>query len=242
MRQTVGFAKRDGVQVGAHPGLPDLQGFGRREMNLTVDEVYDIVVYQVGALKAFVEAAGLRLHHVKPHGSLYGMAHRREEIAQALCRAVRDIDPRLYLYIMKKGVIGGVAAEMGLRCVYELYADLGYDSQGNLVITRQHEAHTPEDVAARVVRMVREGRVNAVDGVLSISSPAGGPTTVLAEIPRHDTRRGPHTDTRSDLLDQPLQLVRAGGRHMAEHGRARATVHIHAVQEQQVEMHVQVQR
>jgi UPF0271 protein len=164
MRQTVGFAKRDGVQVGAHPGLPDLQGFGRREMNLTVDEVYDIVVYQVGALKAFVEAAGLRLHHVKPHGSLYGMAHRREEIAQALCRAVRDIDPRLYLYIMKKGVIGEVAAGMGLRCVYELYADLGYDSQGNLVITRQHEAHTPADVAARVVRMVQEGRVKTVDG------------------------------------------------------------------------------
>ncbi|MCU0579484.1 MAG: LamB/YcsF family protein [Desulfobacterota bacterium] len=164
MRKTVGYAKRDGVQVGAHPGLPDLQGFGRREMNLTVDEVYDIVVYQVGALKAFAEAAGLKLHHVKPHGSLYGMAHRREEIAQALCRAVRDIDPALYLYIMKKGLIAEVAGGLGLRCVYELYADLGYDAQGNLVITRHHEAHTPADVAARVVRMVKESRVRAVDG------------------------------------------------------------------------------
>ncbi|MBI5583039.1 MAG: LamB/YcsF family protein [Deltaproteobacteria bacterium] len=164
MRKTVGYARRDGVQVGAHPGLPDLQGFGRREMNLTVDEVYDIVVYQVGALKAFAEAAGMKLHHVKPHGSLYGMAHRREEIAQAVCRAVRDIDPRLFLYIMKKGVIGEAAQKMDLRCVYELYADLGYDAQGNLVITRHHEAQTAADVARRVVRMVREGRVRATDG------------------------------------------------------------------------------
>jgi 5-oxoprolinase (ATP-hydrolysing) subunit A len=164
MRKTVGLARRDGVEVGAHPGLPDLQGFGRREMNLTVEEVYDIVVYQVGALKAFVEAAGMKLHHVKPHGSLYGMAHRREEIAQAVCRAVKDIDPRLYLYIMKKGLIGEVARTMGLRCVFELYADLGYDAQGNLVITRQHEAQTAGDVTARVVRMVREGRVRTTEG------------------------------------------------------------------------------
>jgi UPF0271 protein len=164
MRKTVGLARRDGVQVGAHPGLPDLQGFGRREMNLTVEEVYDLVVYQVGALKAFVEAAGMKLHHVKPHGSLYGMAHRREEVAQAVCRAVKDIDPRLYLYIMKKGLIGKVARTMGLRCVFELYADLGYDAQGNLVITRYHEAQTANAVAARVVRMLKEGRVRTIDG------------------------------------------------------------------------------
>ncbi len=164
MRKTVGLAKRDGVQIGAHPGLPDLQGFGRREMNLTGEEVYDIVVYQVGALKAFVEVAGMKLHHVKPHGSLYGMAHRREEMAQAVCRAVKDIDPRLYLYIMKKGLIGEVARNMGLRCVFELYADLGYDAQGNLVITRHHEAQTANEVAARVVRMVKEGQVKTTAG------------------------------------------------------------------------------
>lgn len=164
MKKTVALARRDGVQVGAHPGLPDLQGFGRREMNLTVEEVYDIVVYQVGALKAFVEAAGMKLHHVKPHGSLYGMAHRREEMAQAVCQAVKDIDPRLYVYIMKKGLIGEVARSLGLRCVFELYADLGYDGQGNLVITRHHEAQTGNAVAARVVRMVKEGLVRTMDG------------------------------------------------------------------------------
>ncbi|MDQ7784572.1 MAG: 5-oxoprolinase subunit PxpA [Desulfomonilaceae bacterium] len=164
MKRTVGLAKEFGVQVGAHPGLPDLQGFGRREMNLTSDEIYCDVVYQVGALKAFVEAAGMKLHHVKPHGSLYGMAHRREDVASAICNAVRDIDPQLYLYIMKNGVVGRVAESMGVRVVYELYADLGYDAKGGLVITRVHEAHDPAGVAARVVGMVQDGKVEALDG------------------------------------------------------------------------------
>jgi UPF0271 protein len=181
MKTTVSYAKRDGVQIGAHPGLPDLQGFGRREINLAPDEVYDIVLYQVGALKAFVEAAGKKLHHVKPHGSLYGMSHRREEIAQAVCQAVKDIHPDLYLYIMKKGVIAEVAARLGLRTVFELYADLGYDSQGNLVITRQHEAHAPADVAARVLRMIKEKKVRAVDG--SDIAIEGGSICVHSDTP-----------------------------------------------------------
>lgn len=164
MRHTVQLAKKFDVQVGAHPGLPDLQGFGRREMKLTPDEVYDVVVYQVGALKAFTEAAGLRMHHVKPHGSLYGMAHRMEEVAKAICQAVKDIDPEMYLYIMKRGVIAPIAESMGLRAVYELYSDLGYDAQGNLVITRAHDAHEPDHVAARVKRMVIDNKVAALDG------------------------------------------------------------------------------
>ena len=164
MRQTVHWAKKYNVQVGAHPGLPDLQGFGRREMKLASEEVYDIVVYQVGALKAFTEAAGMRLHHVKPHGSLYGMAHRMEEVSQAICQAVKDIDPDMYLYVMKKGIIAPMAEDMNLRVVYELYSDLGYDADGNLVITRAHDAHEPDDVAARVKRMVVDNKVTAVDG------------------------------------------------------------------------------
>lgn len=164
MKQTVQFAKEAGVQVGAHPGLPDLQGFGRREMKLTPEEVYDIVMYQTGALKAFTEAAGLRLHHVKPHGSLYGMAHRMDEVARAICQAVKDIDPEIYLYIMKKGVIASIAGEMGVKTVYELYSDLGYDADGNLVITRAHDAHEPDDVASRVRKMVVDNKVTALDG------------------------------------------------------------------------------
>jgi 5-oxoprolinase (ATP-hydrolysing) subunit A len=164
MKKTVALAKKYNVRVGAHPGLPDLQGFGRREMKLTPDEVYDIVVYQAGALKAFCEAAGITLHHVKPHGSLYGMAHRMEDVAQAVCQAVKDMDPNLYLYIMKKGVIARTAEAMGLRTVYELYSDLAYDAQGNLVITRAHDAHDPSAVAARVRRMVVDHEVQATDG------------------------------------------------------------------------------
>lgn len=164
MKRTVQLAKAAGVQVGAHPGLPDLQGFGRREMKLSPEEIYDIVVYQAGALKSFAEAAGLRLHHVKPHGSLYGMAHRMEEISRAICQAVKDIDPDIHLYIMKKGVIGPVAEEMGVKTVYELYSDLGYDADGNLVITRAHDAHEPGDVASRVRKMVIDKKVTTLDG------------------------------------------------------------------------------
>lgn len=164
MRKTVKLAQDNNVAVGAHPGLPDLQGFGRREMKLSPQEVYDIVVYQVGALKGFLDAAGMRLHHVKPHGSLYGMAHKSEEVADAVCRAVRDIDPSLYLYIMKNGIIAPLAEAMELRTVFEIYSDLSYDPQGNLVITRTHGAHDPSQVAERVRRMVIQNRVTATDG------------------------------------------------------------------------------
>ena len=164
MHKTVALAKAHGVQVGAHPGLPDRQGFGRREMNCSVDEIYDDVMYQAGALKAFVEAAGMRLHHVKPHGSLYGMANRRAEVAEAICRAILDIDKDLYFYTMKKGLVGEVAQRMGVRVVYELYGDLDYDAQGNLVITRHHDPHKPEDVARKVLGMVQQGKVKATDG------------------------------------------------------------------------------
>lgn len=164
MKHTVQLAKTFNVNVGAHPGLPDLQGFGRREMKITSDEVYDIVVYQVGALKAFTEAAGLRMHHVKPHGSLYGMAHRMEDVARAICQAVKDIDSDMYLYVMKKGVISPIANSMGVKTVFELYSDLGYDAEGNLIITRAHDAHEPDQVAARVKRMVFDKKVNAMDG------------------------------------------------------------------------------
>ncbi len=164
MKKTVALAKKYGVLVGAHPGLPDIQGFGRREMNLSMEEIHDDMVYQVGALKAFTEAVGLRLHHVKPHGSLYGMAMRREEVAEAICQSLLDVDKDLYLYIMKKGVAGQVAERMGIRVVYELYADLDYDGEGNLVITRHHDIYKPEDIAARVIKMVKGGRVTTTEG------------------------------------------------------------------------------
>ncbi|MEJ5366120.1 MAG: 5-oxoprolinase subunit PxpA [Desulfosoma sp.] len=164
MHRTVLLAKKYGVQIGAHPGLPDRQGFGRREMNCSIEEIYDDVMYQVGALKAFVEASGMRLHHVKPHGSLYGMANRRAEVAEAICQVILDVDPKMYFYTMKKGLVGQVARKMGVRVVFELYGDLEYDPEGNLVITRHHEAQKPNAVAAKVLKMVQHGRVTATDG------------------------------------------------------------------------------
>jgi len=164
MRQTVILAKKNGVAVGAHPGFPDLQGFGRREMKLSPQEIKDIITYQVGALKAFVEAAGMKLHHVKPHGSLYGLAVRDETIFRAIAEAIQEIDPALYLYIMKHGVVPKLAESMGLRVVYELYADLDYDGQGNLVISRTHKAADPKATAAKCLRMVKDGKVRTLDG------------------------------------------------------------------------------
>lgn len=164
MRQTVGFAKENGVAVGAHPGYPDLQGFGRRFMALTPQEIYDEVMYQCGALWAFCQAYGTQLHHVKPHGSLYGTAHRDDEIAKAICQAVKDLGGDLYLYIMKKGKIAKIAESMGIRCVYELFSDLDYDKEGGLVITREHEHYEPSYLAQRVIGMLKDGKVKTVDG------------------------------------------------------------------------------
>lgn len=164
MHKTVALAKQYGVEIGAHPSLPDLKGFGRREMKMAPQEIYDDMVYQIGALKAFVEINGQTLHHVKPHGSLYGMISRDPEAAEAVCDAVAAIDPKLYLYTMKKGVAGTIASEKGLRVVYEVFGDLGYDAAGNLVITRHHEALRPEDVSSRVLRMFRDKTVLSTDG------------------------------------------------------------------------------
>lgn len=164
MKKTVALAKKYGVRVGAHPGLPDLQGFGRREMKMTMEEIHDDLIYQIGALKAFVEADGEKLHHVKPHGSLYGMMARQKEVARAVCHAMKAIDQDLFLYTMEQGVAGKIAAEMGINVVYEIYGDLDYDGEGNLVITRSHGALKPEAVAAKVLKMVKTKKVVTTEG------------------------------------------------------------------------------
>ncbi len=164
MKKTVALAKQYGVQVGAHPGFRDLQGFGRREIQMTMEEIHDDLIYQIGALKAFVEIAGLRLHHIKPHGVLYGLSIRREDIARTICDVVKEIDDNMYLYTMNKGHATEIAEAMGLRVVHELYADLDYDGEGNLVITRQHDVREPKDVAKKAIKMVKEGRVSTTEG------------------------------------------------------------------------------
>lgn len=100
MQKTVALAIKKGVAIGAHPGLPDLQGFGRREMKITANEAYQLTLYQIGALNAFVKAAGGKLHHVKPHGALYNMAAKDPVLAKAIVQAVYDFDPNLILYAL----------------------------------------------------------------------------------------------------------------------------------------------
>ena len=162
MSKTVELAKRNGVSVGAHPSLPDLQGFGRREMKIPVEELTNIVVYQVGALKAFLTAAGMPLNHIKPHGALYGMASRDEAVANAICDAAQVFD------VPVMGLSGTVHEEVytarGIEFIAEYFADLDYDDSGKLIITQEHTAVDPEVAAERVRRAVEQGETESKGG------------------------------------------------------------------------------
>src|SRR6185312_14434125 len=141
--------KSHGVKVGAHPSLPDMQGFGRRAMVVSPPEVTDFVTYQVGALKAFLDAEGMPLNHVKPHGALYGMAARDEKIAAAIADAVRPFGvPVLGMAFTAHETAYG---KNGIELIPEFYADLDYDGDGNLILSRVHDAVDPAKAAARVL-------------------------------------------------------------------------------------------
>ena len=162
MAKTVRLAKRHNVKVGAHPSLPDLQGFGRREMKMRPEEITDSVIYQVGALKGFLEREGLELYHIKPHGSLYGMAARSEEVAKAIVEAAKVFNVPLM------GMIGTfhekVYEASGLGFIAEYYADLDYNGDGGLIITREHEAKDPTEAASRCLRAITDGKTKTIAG------------------------------------------------------------------------------
>ena len=162
MRRTVQLAKRHGVKVGAHPSLPDLQGFGRREMKIGREELTNCIIYQIGALKGFLEAEGVALNHIKPHGSLYGMAARMEEIAHAVADAA-DIF-RVPLFGMAGSLHEKVYTARGHAFVSEFYADLDYNDEGGLIITREHAATDPQQAAAACLRAIRTGKVASLGG------------------------------------------------------------------------------
>jgi UPF0271 protein len=163
MRATVRLAKAHGVKVGAHPSLPDLQGFGRREMKIGREELANIIIYQVGALKGFLDAEGVALNHIKPHGALYGMAARMEPIAQAVCDAA-DVF-QVPLFGMKNTLHEKIYTGRGHGFVAEFYADLNYNDDGSLIITRVHDAVDPDDAARRCLRAIEEGKTASVNGV-----------------------------------------------------------------------------
>ena len=162
MRKTVRLAKDCGVKVGAHPSLPDMQGFGRREMKIGREEMANCILYQVGALKAFLDAEGMPLNHIKPHGSLYGMAARDEQIAHAVCDAAEVFG--VPLFGMINTLHEKVYQERGLEFVSEYYADLEYDESGWLVITREHGEVDPARAADRCLRAIKEGKAESLAG------------------------------------------------------------------------------
>jgi UPF0271 protein len=166
MRTTVRLAREAGVAIGVHPGFPDLVGFGRRELNATPSEVEDLVVYQIGALTAAADADGVRVQHVKPHGALFNMAVRDRALADAIARAVVAVNPSLILFGLPGSEILHAGRAAGLRVAAEVFADRAYEPDGTLTSRRKPGAvlHDPSTVVARAVRMVREGRVTAVDG------------------------------------------------------------------------------
>ena len=162
MRATVRLAKQHGVKVGAHPSLPDMQGFGRRAMAVTPAEVEDFVIYQVGALKAFLDSEAIPLNHVKPHGALYGMAARDGAIAAAIADAVRPFG--VPILGMAFTAHEKVYAEKGVAMIAEFYADLDYDGDGNLILSRVHDAVDPVQATERVLRVLREQAVRTTAG------------------------------------------------------------------------------
>ncbi|HDN79114.1 MAG TPA: LamB/YcsF family protein [Chloroflexi bacterium] len=166
MDKTVRLAVEYGVGIGAHPGFPDLMGFGRRNMSLSPEEIENYVLYQIGALAAFARAAGTKLAHVKPHGALYNMAAKDLQMAQAIARAVARFDKGLILVCPPNSEMEKAARELGLRVAREGFADRAYNADGSLRSRRLPGAliEDPQEAAERVVRMVKEGIVVAYTG------------------------------------------------------------------------------
>jgi UPF0271 protein len=168
MRQTVALARRHGVALGAHPGLLDLVGFGRRSMDLTLEEIKDLVAYQIGALQAVAALQGARLQHVKPHGALYNMAVKNPDIWDAVAEVMAGLDDRMILFVLAgdRSELESIARRRGIRMAFEFFADRAYNPDGTLVSRKLAGAvlHDNDLVAAKVLKFVREGRVHTISG------------------------------------------------------------------------------
>ncbi len=166
MERTVRLAAEAGIAIGAHPGFPDLMGFGRRNMAVSPEEARAYILYQLGALDAFLRPMRLRMRHVKPHGALYNMAAADEQLARAICGAVKDFDPELRLVGLSGSLLIRAAEKTGLRAISEVFADRAYEADGSLVSRRKPGAIISDEREAlrRVIRMVKEGKVKAING------------------------------------------------------------------------------
>src|SRR5436853_2553686 len=168
LRATIRLAKQHGVAVGAHPGFPDLAGFGRRELNVTPGEAEDLVLYQIAAVAGVASAEGVRIQHVKPHGALFNMAVRSRELSAAIARAVAAFDKTLILFGLPGSEILEAGRAAGLRVAAEVFADRAYEPDGSLASRRKPGSviHDPDAVVARAVRMIKDRSVVAVDGTV----------------------------------------------------------------------------
>ncbi|ALC82477.1 MULTISPECIES: 5-oxoprolinase subunit PxpA [Bacillus] len=166
MRKTVGLALEKEVKIGAHPGLPDLIGFGRRNMQLSSEEAYDLVVYQIGALYGFLKAEGAEMQHVKPHGALYNMAAADPSLADAIARAVYKVNPELVLFGLSGSELINAGENIGLATASEVFSDRTYQPDGTLTSRSQPEALITNDEKAvhQVIRMVKEKKVATLGG------------------------------------------------------------------------------
>jgi 5-oxoprolinase (ATP-hydrolysing) subunit A len=166
MRRTVALAAKAGVAIGAHPGFPDLAGFGRREISAQPQEITDLVLYQIGALSAAAKAEGVSLQHVKPHGALYNMSVRREDVAEAIARAVASFDETLILMGLPGSALLAAGSRLRLRVAAEGFADRSYEPDGSLTCRSVAGAVITDPVAAaeRAVRMIKDKKVIARDG------------------------------------------------------------------------------
>lgn len=200
MARTVQLAAANGVGIGAHPGLPDLAGFGRRPMKIEPEEIYRLVLYQIGALAAFARAHKVRLNHVKAHGALYNMASQDATIAQAIAQAVYDFDPQLALFALSGSQLVDAGEQAGLKVVEEVFADRTYQGDGRLTPRHHPQALVtdPELAANNVVRMIKEGKTTAIDG---------------KEIPLRAETICVHGDT-----PQALRFVRQLKQALQQHG------------------------
>ena len=169
MAKTVSLAAENGVGLGAHPGLPDLMGFGRRVMDVSLEQIRHYVTYQVGALQAFATQRGLPLQHVKPHGALYNMAVRNTEISNAIAEVISRLDENLILVALagpNRDELAAIATRYSIRVAFEFFADRAYNPDGSLLNRKLPGAvlHDDKAVAERVIKLVDHGSVTAVDG------------------------------------------------------------------------------
>lgn len=164
--ETVKLAEKEGVGIGAHPGYPDLTGFGRREMKLTPTEIYQLIIYQIGALEGFARIFGQRVRHVKPHGALYNQAAKDPKIAEAIAQAVADLNQDLILFGLAGSQLISAGRRLGLPVASEVFLDRTYQADGSLTPRHRPDAliTDSQQAVAQVLKMVKERKVTTTDG------------------------------------------------------------------------------